>query len=137
MLGAALLARFVKVGATWKERMFSGPNAPFASFYSKAVAGYAVGLYGPLTYADIDLIRRIRNEFAHRATPLQFGDDPITELCSKLTTPSRIQVSLGTPFPLETGAKVQYCRAVYGVGVALRGQISSVQARPSHPDVLP
>jgi hypothetical protein len=136
-LGAALLARFVRVGTTWKDRMFSTPNAPFSSFYSKSVAGFAMGLFGPLTYADLTNVRRIRNEFAHTATPLHFSDPNIASHCEALTTPSRVNMGLGTPFPLETGPKVQYARTVYGIAITLIGQTRSAVTRPSFPDALP
>ena len=136
-LGAALLARFVKVGVTWKDRIFSSPNAPLSSFYSKTVIGYALGLFGPTIYADLDIIRKIRNEFAHTATPLQFNDTAIAALCSRLTSSNRFQMGLGTLLVSESGPKVEYVRSVYGIAVTLLGQMRSVSSRPAFPSVLP
>lgn len=135
MLGAALLDRFVKLGATWKDRIFNSPNAPLSSFYSKAVTGYALGLFGALTYGDLDIIRHVRNQFAHTATPVQFKDEGIAQLCSKLTTPNRINLGLGSPFPLDPGPKGRYARTVSGIAQALL--TGDDISQPSFPTSLP
>ena len=89
MLGVALSARFVRLGKEWEDRIFTGPSAPLATFSSKIRLGFALGLYGPLTCADLDLIRNIRNAFAHTADPIKFVDPEITKTCNRLTTPHR------------------------------------------------
>jgi hypothetical protein len=134
-LGAALLARFVTMGVTWKDRLFSSENAPFGLFYSKTVAGYALGLFGPNTYAELNIIRKIRNEFAHTATPLQFSDALIIALCAKLN--AQPVEGLGTLLPMETGPKVDYVRTVYAIATRLLNQARSVSSRPSFPGSLP
>jgi DNA-binding MltR family transcriptional regulator len=136
-LGAALLARFVRIGVTWKDRIFSAPNAPLGSFYSKTALGYALGLFGPSTYGDLDIIRKVRNEFAHTATPLQFNDATVAALCGRLTSAGRFQMGLGTLLLSETGPKVDYVRSVYGIAVTLLGQMRSAPPQPTFPTVLP
>jgi hypothetical protein len=137
-VGAALMARFIPIGVTWKDRIFTGVNAPFGSFYSKMVAGYALGLFGPLTYADLNIIRSVRNDFAHTATPLLFTDEAISKKCGQLTTPSRTELGLGMPFPGETGPKVTYAQTALGIANRLLVPIRRAPPpRPSVPTDLP
>jgi hypothetical protein len=45
---------------------------------SKITKAYALKIIGPTTRHDLDLIRAIRNEFAHDMNPIQFTDEHIT-----------------------------------------------------------
>jgi hypothetical protein len=85
VLGAALSARFVKVGKDWQDRIFDNPTAPLGNFHSKIIIGYAIGLFGPLTRANLDIIRSIRNDFAHSVLSPTFDDSGIATKCNRLT----------------------------------------------------
>jgi hypothetical protein len=45
--------------------LFSGPNSAFGNFSSRIAGCYALGLITDDEYHDLQLIRRIRNDFAH------------------------------------------------------------------------
>lgn len=47
-------------------------NGAFGTFSSKIHVAYALGLIPNNLYKDLDILRRIRNEFAHRAEPTDF-----------------------------------------------------------------
>lgn len=51
--------------------LFTG-DAPLATFSAKIRLGYAMGLYGPKTRDDLDLIRELRNACAHTKRPVSF-----------------------------------------------------------------
>jgi DNA-binding MltR family transcriptional regulator len=89
-IGAALAAHFVRLGKQWQDLIFSGPTAPLSTFAGKIRVGYALGLYGSATCKDLDIMRSIRNDFAHTAGPLSFTDTVIADKCSRLSTPRRI-----------------------------------------------
>jgi hypothetical protein len=90
ILGSAIEMRFVKLGKDWQSRIFGSPTAPLSSFYSKIVIGYAMGIFGPSTRADLDIIRSVRNDFAHSAPSLSFDDKEISEKCYKIKSRERI-----------------------------------------------
>lgn len=48
-----------------KRKLFDGPTAPVSSLYSKTKLACAMGLINADEERDIDIIRSIRNEFAH------------------------------------------------------------------------
>lgn len=60
-----------------------GPGRPLESFGSRAHVGYCIGLLGADVYNDINLIREIRNDFAHRQ-PTNFEEGDIRAKCNKL-----------------------------------------------------
>jgi hypothetical protein len=67
----AIQAHFVMLSKTDKKKLFEYP-APLSSFDAKIRIGYAVGLYGPVVRNDLNLIRRVRNGFAHAKKPISF-----------------------------------------------------------------
>ena len=60
-----------------------GPGRPLESFGSRAHIAYCMGLLGADVYNDINLIREIRNDFAHRQ-PTNFEQGDIRLKCNKL-----------------------------------------------------
>jgi hypothetical protein len=56
-------------------------EGPMASFSSKIVTAYALGLIGQKTRRDLDLIRLLRNEFAHSRTPFDFTTPEVGRVC--------------------------------------------------------
>jgi len=54
------------------------------SFANKIIMGQAIGLYGQQTRRNLDIIRAIRNAFAHAKRPISFGDDELIALVSFL-----------------------------------------------------
>jgi hypothetical protein len=88
-LARTIAAHFIELDEKLQERIFEGPSSPLGSFSAKIAIGYAIGLYGPLTCEDLDIIRSIRNTFAHTAAPTSFDDPSIQAKCEQLKTPVR------------------------------------------------
>ena len=57
------------------------------SFGAKITAAYAFNWFGPETRHDLDLIRVMRNEFAHSRKSFGFTDDPVAAVCKQLKSP--------------------------------------------------
>lgn len=70
-------------------KLFKG-TGPIASFSAKVDLGCLMGLYGEQTRCDMHLVRKIRNEFAHRAAPSDFESAAIRSLCDRFTMIGRI-----------------------------------------------
>jgi hypothetical protein len=69
-----------------RTRLF-GPEGALGTFSSKTVLAYALKLIGKTTRDDLDLIRNLRNEFAHSRRPLHFEFTEVEVVCSHLTFP--------------------------------------------------
>jgi hypothetical protein len=56
-------------------------------FGGKILAGYAFNFYGPQTRHDLDLIRILRNEFAHSRVSFDFTTAEVAAVCAQLKAP--------------------------------------------------
>jgi mannitol operon repressor len=100
LVGAALLdARLERilrshfiVGKSANE-LLDGGNGPLASFSARIKCCQALGLITDNEKNDIDLVRAIRNAFAHQEHGLNFESVKIKGLCSSLVSrrPKSIQ----------------------------------------------
>lgn len=89
LVGAALiddklgdtLKSFFREGAP-TERLIDDPNAPLGTFSSRSNLCFALGLIDEFEHAEITILRKIRNEFAHSKHGLTFSSAKIQGLCS-------------------------------------------------------
>ncbi len=80
-LRSLLLAYMVedpKVGG-----LFEG-DRPLATFSARVTVAFGLGLLSPDRFSDLELIRRIRNQFAHSEEAISFDTSPIREWCAAL-----------------------------------------------------
>ena len=61
-----------------------GDNGIATSFSQKIWLAYFMKLIGPSTKRDLDLIRLIRNEAAHRLAPVSFSSSAIGNRCREI-----------------------------------------------------
>ena len=61
-----------------------------ATFERKIRKGYALGLFGDETKNNLDLIRWIRNAFAHSPSPVRFSTAEIESACALLKLPAPV-----------------------------------------------
>lgn len=72
-------------------------GGPLGNFEPKATLAYLMGLIGKNELLDLAHIAWVRNQFAHRMEPLQFGSRDIRERCDK------IKIVDTHPFPAVPG----------------------------------
>jgi mannitol operon repressor len=91
LVGAALLDQKLKdtLAAFFADRrvgaeLLNGGNAPLGTLSARIKAALCLGLIDRHEFHECDLIRRIRNEFAHRTHGTTFSDPVIAAHCSKL-----------------------------------------------------
>ncbi|WCO03518.1 MltR family transcriptional regulator [Psychroserpens ponticola] len=63
-------------------------NGPVGTFSSKIKLAYSIGLIDKVIMSDINILRQIRNEFAHSEKNISFETDSIRKSCNKLKTKS-------------------------------------------------
>ncbi|WP_394766725.1 MltR family transcriptional regulator [uncultured Paludibaculum sp.] len=64
--------------------MFEG-DRPLATLSAKISLAFALGLLPPNVHADLGLLRKLRNQFAHSDVAVQFSDSPARDWCSALS----------------------------------------------------
>lgn len=65
-----------------QKKLFGGHDGPM-NFAIKTRLAYALGVYGPSTRDDLDMMRTIRNLFAHDRGHLTFNDREASALCDE------------------------------------------------------
>lgn len=78
------------------EGLFEGASAPFGTFSSRILGCHALGLISDDEAADLTLIRKIRNQFAHELTS-SFDTPAVRSRCSelKLRIPDSVELVVG------------------------------------------
>lgn len=61
-----------------------GFNAPLGTLSSRTKACYSLSLIQENEFNEVNIIRKIRNEFAHSWKKVSFEDQKITDLCNNL-----------------------------------------------------
>jgi hypothetical protein len=83
------------------RRDLFGLQAPMGSFAHKIIMGHAIGVYGSETRTNLDIIRTIRNTFAHAKHPIRFGDDEMVVLVNFLVVQKKLIVLATTRINLS------------------------------------
>ena len=84
-LGRLLRTFFREVKAS--EDLLEGFNAPLGTFAARTKVCHAMGLLSDIQFKDLELIRKIRNEFAHTWDECSFDDEKIKDWVSSLSPP--------------------------------------------------
>jgi len=79
-----ILTKMVPLNSTELGEMFSGDRL-LGTFSAKIQIAYALGLIGPKTRRDLDLIRLVRNAFAHSRKTIRFATKEVADVCDQLT----------------------------------------------------
>jgi hypothetical protein len=66
------------------DELRKGFNAPLGTLSARVAACHAMGLISEQEFQECELVRKIRNEFAHKLK-MSFKDDRVRGLCSSLT----------------------------------------------------
>lgn len=67
------------------EKLFDGMG-PLATFSQRITAGFAFGFINKSQHADLELIRRVRNYFAHDPAHCSFASEEVQGRVMKLST---------------------------------------------------
>lgn len=79
------LAHFLCPGKS-TDNLLTRPNAPLGTFSARIDACFSLGLIDSYEYSEINLIRKIRNIFAHSRHGTSFSDKHVAGLCASLTS---------------------------------------------------
>ena len=84
------IERKLAIDAKHRTMLFEEEASPLRDFSAKIRMGYAVGLFGEETKNNLDIIRIMRNVFAHAQSPVQFSTVEIEDACGLLKVPARV-----------------------------------------------
>jgi hypothetical protein len=82
-LKQAILNRLMTIPTKISDNLF-GVRGHISGFQAKIDIGFCLGLFGKPGHHDLDIMRQIRNKFAHQAVPRSFHGEDIKPLCARL-----------------------------------------------------
>jgi len=87
------------------DKLTGGFNAPFGTFSSRIVGALALGVISSVEYQDLEIVRGIRNDFAHQIV-VGFNDPSIRDRCANLSLAAKDygQVTVGPEGQFSTAA---------------------------------
>ena len=95
MLGKTL-EKFLTDHKDVKKLLYGGVSAPLGSFSARILMAFGLRLIDEKEYARLEIIRKIRNHFAHNLRA-SFDDDKVKDLCLLLDVSGFNPHSVSTP----------------------------------------
>jgi DNA-binding MltR family transcriptional regulator len=89
-----LLIGYFVANTNSKDEIFDGPNAPLSTLSSKIIMSYRLGILSDRYVRDLNLIRKIRNEFAHNIQGCDFNHSGILSRIQELEKSSQTVAKL-------------------------------------------
>jgi hypothetical protein len=88
LLRIKLAHEFSRGNSDARSALFSS-SGPFSTFSAKLNAAFCAGWIDRDVYDDLQVIRKLRNEFAHSIDNHTLSDEPFPSMVSKLRVPKR------------------------------------------------
>jgi len=86
----SLLRTYLIAETSSSDQLFEGASGPLSNFSSKIILCYRLGLISKKFARDLNLIRRIRNEFAHNIHGCSFDHSSVVSRVNELVKSSEI-----------------------------------------------
>lgn len=133
ILQIKLAQEFDKGNADARAALFSS-NGPFATFSAKLNAAFCAGWIDRDVFDDLQVIRKMRNEFAHSIDSHTLHDEPFPAMVAKLRVPKRqfydwgqlraaatdsgVMLFTGEP-PFDAGEALDVSKVTFRMGVSV------------------
>jgi hypothetical protein len=96
------IERRLAIAETHRTILFVDEASPLRRFSAKIRMGYALGLFGDGLKSNLDLVRMIRNVFAHAASPVHFSTPEVMGACAYLTMLVSVEANKVNPADSKT-----------------------------------
>jgi DNA-binding MltR family transcriptional regulator len=81
----AIASKFIKLSAIEIDGIFSdNQGGPLSTFASRIRIAYALGILGPRTRDDLNILRSVRNVIAHAVPKVDFTVQEVRAACAKI-----------------------------------------------------
>ena len=84
-------------------------ETPLSSFGARIKTAYCLGLISKLEYHDLNLVKKVRNRFAHKLHGYTFKNEEIQGFCCKLQSPKILE---GGPIKIVPSHRDRYILTV-------------------------
>jgi len=105
------------------NRLFWKRGGKFATFDSRIKRAAQLGVIGPKTVENLDVIRVVRNVFAHAMSPVEFTTPEIETACARLSVSDNAAFFVDRE--PQRKARYRYCYACDDVFRSILGTITA------------
>lgn len=126
-LEAAVLRKFVDLKKSDYRALFEG-TAPLSSFSAKIKIAHALGVLNDGCKKDLEVIKDIRNAFAHSIAEIDFATPDIAKFCKRIRFPKQLQSIEGFD---GLGFEIETPKGVFHMAVMLYSAL--LLSKPSQP----
>lgn len=102
------------------KELVNGFNAPLGTFSARIKAAFVFGLIRNDVYRTLELLRRIRNEFAHNWSGVSLDREDISRLINQLPLSRREEYALSNTGPCEASFRERLTEKVSDVLIDVR-----------------
>lgn len=107
-----------------KDKLFN-QSGPMPSLSAKIWMAYFMGVIGPVTRRELDILRALRNECAHDMNPIRFDQARIANRCRSLKQLRPI------PHTKADAPKAIFIATVYSLSARMIGRTMRNKGKPS------
>lgn len=100
-----LLSKMRNLNFDDRQRLFGPDRGPLGDFSAKIIIAYALKVIGPITKDDLDLIRLLRNGFAHSRMHFTFETPEVREVCEHFKLLTQFNIVIPADYRRFAGAK--------------------------------
>lgn len=109
--------------------MLLQPEGPLGSFSSRIKTAYLLGIINASLYSDLDIMRKIRNDFAHVRHAVRFNDQSIKDRCKFLVG--------AKAFRRGTGQSIRSPRQMFLISAVLAAEFLLSYVKHAKPPRIP
>jgi hypothetical protein len=124
---AGLLRRLFIDKPTVVAELLGPGDRPISTFSARIKLVYCLGHLGEGTFSDLELIRNIRNDFAHSRQSIGFGTASVRDRCLGLRIP---MLTWGKVTPDFSDPRTRFIESTFWLGNVLQAEERSA----SHPE---
>jgi hypothetical protein len=125
MLRYLIASHLIPMGASHEDNIFGDQRGVLRTLSSKIEMSYAMGLIGPETRGALEIVRKVRNFFAHYTSQVNFDTPEILAECRKIRTP-KILREVSDISPIMTArnpAKLNYVHVCNFISVDIYNHV--------------
>jgi hypothetical protein len=125
-----ITSRLIGLSSERREALFDNPNAPLGDLYAKIELAFALGLFNEERRKSLHLIRKVRNEFAHRMDTVSFDHPEIAKMIEGKVPPKVREYAMSTRTKFLFTANILFIYLSFAAGFP-QMRISTVDNEPS------
>ncbi|MBP6392644.1 MAG: hypothetical protein KA175_06880 [Flavobacteriales bacterium] len=108
------------------DEIFEGHQAVAGGFYAKSLLCFSLGFLSKEEKRDLDLVRKIRNDFAHKEQGWSFQTQDVRNRCDQLILPTKMSTAGGLGHLNMTDPRLRYTLSCLFISAYLQSRVADI-----------